>query len=145
MTGNPGRVRRRLFAAIALGVAVMMVGSLPLQLAGTPDQYRAILLALVALGSLIAIPASLWLAGLELTALCRPALQGELHDELSARNSVRAMAVGYGVMLFAGVVALPLSAILHLSSLPVLTVTILLGVTAQTGSFALFERQGDHD
>ena len=140
---NPARSRRYLFGLIAAGLVLLLAGSVPLQLEGTPGFYRPMLLVLVMLGLLVAVPSSLALTLIELTALRRPALQGALHDELSTRNSVRAMAVGYVVFVLASVFALPLSAILRLPTLSVLTAVVLLGIIAHAGSFAWFERQGD--
>ena len=145
MLANPARTRRYLFGLIAAGLLLLLAGAVPLQLEGTPGSYRPMLLVLVSLGLLIAVPASIGLTVLELVALRRPVLRGELHDELSVRNGVRAMAAGYMVFVLASALALPLSAILRLPTLSVLTALVLLGILTHAASFAWLERQGDDD
>ncbi len=126
--------------AIALGLALVLPCAIALQ-AGA--EARLPLLAGVAAGTLLALPASLALTALHLRALARPRLGDELNDELSTRNSVRAMAIGYVVALAVAGGALPVAAFVMLPALPVLTAVVLAGVVAHVGSFAWFERQGD--
>lgn len=145
MFANPTPARRYVYGALAGGLLLLLAGSLPLQIAATPAGYRPMLLVMVAAGLALAVPAGLGLTWLELAALRRPALQGELHDELSVRNSVRAMAVGYAVLVVAGALALPLIALTRAPGLPVLTAVVLIGILAHVASFAWFERQGDDD
>jgi hypothetical protein len=112
---NPARTRRRLTWVLAAGLVLLLVGAIALQ-TGTAFAGRPTLpLALVAAGGLLALPAAVLLTALNLKAMRSPSL-GELHDELSARNSLRAMAAGYvAAIVGAGLL----------------------------GSFAWLERQGD--
>ena len=140
---NPARTRRRLFAALAGGLVLALAGALPLQ--GRAPPASPLFLALAALGATIAVAASVALMALQLRAWRRPALADELHDELSNRNAVRAMAIGYVVLVIAGGGALVAAAFVPIGALPALTAVLLSGVAAHLASFAWFERQGDDD
>jgi len=141
--GNPARTRRRLFAALAGGLVLALTGALPLQ--GEAPPAAPLFLALAALGAAIAVAASLALMALQLRAWRLPALGEELHDELANRNSVRAMALGYVVLVIAGGGALLAAAFLPIGALPALTAVLLPGIATHLASFAWFERQGDDD
>lgn len=138
---NPTRTRRRLLIAIAAGLLLLMPCAIVLQTGA--DAAKSWLLAGVALGTLVALPASLALTALQLRALRRPALDDELNDELANRNSVRAMAVGYIAAIAVAGTALPLAAWFAWPALPPLTAVVLAGVAAHLASFAWLERQGD--
>ncbi|WP_066793525.1 hypothetical protein [Sphingomonas soli] len=140
MASDPARTRRRLMAALALGLLLLLPCAILLQ-TGTGPQ--APLLAGVVAGAATAMSASLGMTGLQLRALGRPALDEVLNDELSTRNSVRAMAVGYVAAVSVAGIALPLAVWLGLPAVPLLTGVVLAGVVAHAGSFAWFERQGD--
>lgn len=140
MASDPARTRRRLMAALALGLLLLLPCAILLQTGTGP---RTPLLAGVIAGALIAMSASLGMTRLQLRALGLPALDEVLNDELSTRNSVRAMAVGYVAAVTVAGIALPLAVWLGLAAVPLLTGVLLAGVVAHVGSFAWFERQGD--
>lgn len=140
MASDPARTRRRLMAVLALGLLLLLPCAILLQTGTGPETP---LLTGVILGAMIAMSASLGMTSLQLRALGRPALNEVLNDELSTRNSVRAMAVGYVAAVTVAGVALPLAAWLDLPTVPLLTGVLLAGVLAHAGSFAWFERQGD--
>lgn len=142
MASNPARRRRRLMGAIALGLLAVLPCAVALQSGAGP---RGPLLAGVLIGTLVALSASLAMTWMQLRALRRPALDEMLNDELSTRNSVRAMAVGYIAAVGTGGLALPVAAWLGLPALPLLTAVVLAGVATHAASFAWFERQGDED
>jgi hypothetical protein len=140
MSSDPARTRRRLMSATALGLLVLLPCAIALQL-GVGD--RDPLLAGIVLGWLISTAATIALTRLHLRMLGRPKLADALNDELSTRNAVRAMAVGYVAAVGVGGMALPLAAWLSLPAVPLLTGVIVISVAAHLLSFALFERQGD--
>ena len=143
MTSNPARTRRRLMGVLILGLLLVMASAVGLQLGRTGESWRAAWLAGLALGCLIALPASLFVTVLNLRGLRSPDLAGELHDELAAQNGIRAMAVGYGAFLVTAGAALPLGVLFALPLGPVLTAVLLVGIVAHLAAFVRFERQGD--
>lgn len=142
---NPARTRRRLMLGLALGLAMIMPSAILLQSGALDGSRTAPLLAVLGAGFLLAAPSSLGLTVLQLGALRDAAMNGALNDELSTRNSVRAMAIGYLAMAAVAGYALPISVFIDLPLAPVLTGVLLSGVLAHVASFALFERQGDDD
>ena len=140
MSSNPARTRRRLMAALAIGLLLVLPCAIALQMEMGP---RTPLLAGVALGAALAVAASLGMTALQLGALARPRDAEMLYDELSTRNTVRAMAVGYVAAVSVAGLSLPAAAWLSLSATPLLTAVVLAGVVAHAASFAWFERQGD--
>ena len=143
MVSNPARTRRRLMGVLILGLLLVMASAVGLQLGSTGESMRAAWLGGLALGCLLALPASVSVTILNLRGLRSPDLAGELHDELAAQNGVRAMAVGYGAFLVTAGVALPLGVLFALPLGPVLTIVLLAGIVAHLASYVLFERQGD--
>lgn len=142
---NPARTRRRLMLGLALGLAMIMPSAILLQSGALDGSRTAPLLAVLGAGFLLAAPSSLGLTVLQFGALRDAAMNGALNDELSTRNSVRAMAIGYLAMAAVAGYALPLGVFIDLPLAPVLTGVLLSGVLAHVASFALFERQGDDD
>ena len=140
---NPARTRRRLMLVLALGLAMIMPSAILLQTGALGEGHGTALLIVLGAGFLLAAPSSMGLTILQLRALGDAAMSGELNDELSTRNSVRAMAVGYVAVAAAAGYMLPLSAFIDLPLAPVLTGVLLSGVLAHVLSFAVFERQGD--
>ena len=140
---NPGRTRRRLMLSLALGLAMIMPSAILLQSAVLGEDRNGVLLIILAAGFLLAAAGSMGMTVMHLRALRDRSMNDELNDELSTRNSVRAMAVGYVVIASAAGYALPLSVFIDMPLGPVLTGVLLSGVLAHVLSFALFERQGD--
>lgn len=140
---NPTRTRRRLMLGLALGLIMIMPSAILLQTGALGGDHATTLLIILGAGLLVAAPASIGLTVLQLRALGDGAMSGELNDELSTRNSVRAMAVGYVAMAAAAGYALPLGVFIDMPLAPVLTGVLLSGVLAHVLSFAIFERQGD--
>ncbi|MBA4000465.1 hypothetical protein [Brevundimonas sp.] len=140
---NPARTRRRLMLSLALGLAMLMPSAILLQTGALGGSHTTTLLIVLAVGLLLAAPGSIGLTVLQVRALRDPSMNQELNDELSTRNSVRAMAVGYVTIAAAAGYALPLSVFVDMPLAPVLTGVLLSGVLAHVLSFAIFERQGD--
>jgi hypothetical protein len=143
MIENPARARRHLFAALAAGLLLALTGVIPLQTEA--PSHSSLFLVLTVAGTVIAIAASVALMIFQVRAVRRSALRSELYDELSNRNAVRAMAVGYVVLASGAAAAVLTAAFFPLPALPVLTAVLLLGIAAHIASFAWFERQGDDD
>jgi hypothetical protein len=139
---NPARLRRRLTTLLVVGLLLVLPSALALQTTA-PRGLQPALLAMVGLGALLAVASSAALTWLNLRSLRRPALGEELHDELSVRNAVRSMAVGYAAAVAGLGIALPIGAFVPLPMTPLLTFILLVAVVAQLGSFAWLERQGD--
>ena len=142
MTVNPARTRRRLMAALAIGLLLVLPCAIALQAGLGPS---TVLLAGTVLGAALAVAASLGMTALQLGALARPRDAEMLHDELSTRNTLQAMAIGYIVAMWVAGLSLPVAAWLSLPATPLLTAVVLAGVVAHAASFAWFERQGDDD
>ncbi|MFN3815667.1 hypothetical protein [Brevundimonas sp.] len=140
---NPARTRRRLMLSLALGLAMIMPSAILLQTGALGGDHTTTLLIILVAGLLLAAPGSIGLTVLQIRALRDPSMNQELNDELSTRNSVRAMAVGYVAMAAAAGYALPLSVFIDMPLAPVLTGVLLSGVLTHVLSFAIFERQGD--
>lgn len=140
MASNPARTRRRLMAALTIGLILVLPCAIALQMGVGP---RTALLVGVALGTALAVAASLGMTAQQLGALTRSRDAEMLYDELSTRNTVRAMAIGYVAAVSVAGLSLPVAAWLSLPAMPLLTAVVLAGVVAHAASFALFERQGD--
>ena len=140
MSSNPARTRRRLMAALAIGLIVVLPCALALQIGVGP---RTPLLAGAVSGAALAVIASLGLTMLQFGALARPREAEMLYDELSTRNTVRAMAIGYVAAIAVAGLSLPVAAWLSLPATPLLTALVIVAVVAHAVSFAWFERQGD--
>ncbi|GAD59218.1 hypothetical protein IWC96_06000 [Brevundimonas sp. BAL450] len=140
---NPARTRRRLMFSLALGLAMLMPSAILLQTGALGANHTTTVLIILAVGLLLAAPGSIGLTVLQLRALRDRSMNQELNDELSTRNSVRAMAVGYVAIAAAAGYTLPLSVFIDMPLAPVLTGVLLSGVLAHVLSFAIFERQGD--
>lgn len=143
MNSNPVRMRRLLMLILAAGLILIMAAALLLQSPFHDAASAPYLIALLLLGCVLAVPASLVLATLQVRALFAPALRAELWDEQALQNNQKAMSLGFIVMVSATGYVLPVTVWQPLPVTPTLTGILLAGLCAYLIGFALFERAGD--